>query len=133
MIKKATNRFTAELEPIPQITGDFQKLEQVIINLIQNSCQSLSNRDSSIKISTHFDEKQEVVTVKVSDQGVGIPAQDLAKIKDPFFTTKRESGGTGLGLSVSSAIVADHGGSLEYVSRVGEGTTARVFLPAKEE
>ena len=71
--------------------------------------------------------------MKVTDEGIGINQEDLKKIKDPFFTTKRHIGGTGLGLSVSSQIILNHGGSLTFESIVGEGTTATVTLPLNKE
>ena len=69
------------------------------------------------------------VILEVSDQGCGIPAEDLARVTDPFFTTKRDSGGTGLGLSISARIVEEHGGMLTFESRPGQGTRVRVVLP----
>jgi polar amino acid transport system substrate-binding protein len=70
------------------------------------------------------------VAVIVNDEGKGIPEEAMARIKDPFFTTKHDSGGTGLGLSVSEKIAASHGGSIEFTSCVGKGTTAILYLPA---
>lgn len=67
--------------------------------------------------------------VRVVDEGRGISAEDLRKIKDPFFTTRRAAGGSGLGLAVSDRIVQDHGGALTYESEPGRGTTATLFLP----
>jgi len=69
------------------------------------------------------------VYVRVVDEGRGISAEDLRKIKDPFFTTRRAAGGSGLGLAVSDRIVQDHGGALTYESEPGRGTTATLFLP----
>jgi polar amino acid transport system substrate-binding protein len=73
------------------------------------------------------------VLLAVEDDGVGIPAENLSRLTDPFFTTKRESGGTGLGLSVSAGIVKEHGGSLQFSSRPGAGTTVVLSLPAIHE
>ena len=67
------------------------------------------------------------------DEGVGIPPEHLSRLTDPFFTTRREAGGTGLGLSVSAGIVKEHGGALEFASAPGEGTTAALVLPLPEE
>ena len=63
------------------------------------------------------------------DEGTGIIPEHLPHLTDPFFTTKRESGGTGLGLSVSTGIVKEHGGALTFTSLPGAGTTARLTLP----
>ncbi len=73
------------------------------------------------------------VMVEVRDEGKGIAAENLSPLTDPFFTTKRETGGTGLGLSVSATIVAEHKGSLDFRSEPGEGTVVLLTLPASEE
>jgi polar amino acid transport system substrate-binding protein len=70
------------------------------------------------------------VQLVVEDEGVGIPEDHLPRLTDPFFTTKRDSGGTGLGLSVSAGIVKEHGGTLEFRSRPRAGTTVVLTLPA---
>jgi polar amino acid transport system substrate-binding protein len=67
--------------------------------------------------------------VKIEDEGVGIPAEVFPHITDPFFTTKSHSGGIGLGLSISSRIVKEHGGTLTFTSEPGRGTTAEIILP----
>ena len=66
-------------------------------------------------------------------RGVGIAPEHLSRLTDPFFTTKRESGGTGLGLSVSDGIVKEHGGQLTFDSSPGAGTTVTLALPAARE
>jgi len=71
--------------------------------------------------------------LEIRDQGCGIDPQTLAYITDPFFTTKRESGGTGLGLSVSDGIVKDHQGRLEFESVEGEGMRVRLYLQVFQE
>ncbi|RME33580.1 MAG: histidine kinase, partial [Deltaproteobacteria bacterium] len=73
------------------------------------------------------------LVVEVVDHGCGIDPEHMARLTDPFFTTRRESGGTGLGLSVSAGIVEEHGGRLEFASRPGEGTRVRVILPLEKE
>jgi two-component system NtrC family sensor kinase len=134
MVKKATDRLTVELSPrIPAIHGNAQRLEQVVVNLVQNACQALAERSQEISISTDYDDPRNRVVLEVRDQGEGIPRENLAKICDPFFTTKREEGGTGLGLSVTSTIIKDHRGELEFHSDQGKGTTVRVFLPVDVE
>ena len=130
LIKKSTDRFSVEYgENLPKIRGNFQQLEQVIINLITNSCQALPNKERGIIVSTSFDRASKHIIVKVQDEGIGIPSENLKHILDPFFTTKRDSGGTGLGLSVSYSIVKNHSGDLNFTSESGKGTTAIIRLP----
>jgi signal transduction histidine kinase len=132
LLKKSTNHFKVEYgQDIPKIKGNLQHLEQVIINLVQNACQSLSDKDKEIRVSTTYREKAETILIEVRDQGVGIPAESLPRIMDPFFTTKRSSGGTGLGLSVSFSIIERHSGTLTAASEEGKGTTFTIALPVR--
>lgn len=134
LINKSTDNFGVDYgSGIPLIKGNAQQLEQVVINLITNACQSLPDRSAGIKIHTYYKVDQQQVRIRVSDEGTGINETDLYHIMDPFFTTKRNSGGTGLGLSVSNSIVKSHGGSLLLRSRQGKGTSARVILPVIED
>ena len=120
------------MENLPPVRGNSQRIEQVTVNLILNACQALDGLEQGIHLSTSFDRELNVVTLMIKDEGVGIPPENLAHVTDPFFTTKREVGGTGLGLSVSAGIVKDHHGKLEFRSTLGEGTTAILTLPAME-
>ncbi|MCP4348461.1 MAG: PAS domain S-box protein [Desulfobacterales bacterium] len=129
-IKKSTDRFSVTLdEKLPVIIGNLQHLEQVVINLVQNACQAIPSKDRGLFITTFHNRSELCVVVEVKDEGIGINADILKRIFDPFFTTKREMGGTGLGLSVSSRIVKDMDGKLEFSSTPDQGTTARVILP----
>lgn len=126
VISNSTTRFSLECaESLPVIMGNFQRLEQVVINLIQNACQALENRDQPVAVRTWLDEVEGFVVIEVADGGRGISPEHLKQITDPFFTTKRDTGGTGLGLSISSNIVHNHGGLLEFSSTPGVGTIAR--------
>jgi PAS domain S-box-containing protein len=129
-ISKATNNFRVQLaENIPKVLGNFQRLEQVMLNLIQNACQALRNRDEAIFIEVSHNSRTRCVEVSICDHGEGIPKDDLSRIKDPFFTTKREQGGTGLGLSISATIVEDHHGTMSFSSDPGGGTTVKIAIP----
>ncbi len=131
LIKKSTERFHVSLAPnLPPVMGNAQQLEQVLINLLTNSCQALRRRDAGLRLETWHEAEHNRLVVRVIDEGIGIPETDLKRIFDPFFTTKRELGGTGLGLSISYKIIADHGGDLSFKSQVEKGTTATVTLPA---
>jgi polar amino acid transport system substrate-binding protein len=128
LLDKSTSRFELSLASgLPPLRGNFQQLEQVLINLITNACQALPDRERGIHVQTGLEEGY--VRVEVRDEGVGIPEENLERILDPFFTTKQDTGGTGLGLSISYNIVKNHGGELAIRSRPGEGTTAVVRLP----
>ena len=72
-----------------------------------------------------------MLRVYVQDEGIGIPADDLTHLFEPFFTSKAADGGTGLGLSVAVDIVQEHGGRIEVRSEVGSGTCLYVYLPAE--
>jgi len=131
LILKTTDKLRVSYdEQIPQVRGNFRRLEQVLVNLIQNACQALPSREAGIFVETAYDKKKKRVIVSIKDKGVGIAEEDLPHIMDPFFTTKRESGGTGLGLAISASIVKEHGGNLEFDSQPGKGTTAKLILPA---
>jgi PAS domain S-box-containing protein len=130
VIMKSTNHFSVEYgKNLPVLRGNFQRFEQVIINLVQNACQSLPDERKGIFASTSYDEKRRSIVVKVEDQGTGIPSENLSHITEPFYTTKSDSGGLGLGLSISSRIVKEHGGTLTFTSEPGKGTKAEIVLP----
>jgi len=130
ILMKATTHFSVEYgDSLPPIKGNFQRFEQVIINLIQNACQALPDARRGIFLSTSYDEKRQAIVVSVRDEGMGIPADVLPHIAEPFFTTKHHFGSLGLGLSISSRIVKEHRGSLNFTSKQGKGTTAEIVLP----
>ena len=108
------------------VRGVEYKLQQVFLNLFLNARDAMP-KGGWLAVSTRLEGAEAVV--EVSDTGVGIPAELLARIYDPFFTTKAESQGTGLGLSVTYGIVREHGGTLTCESEVGTGTTFRLTLP----
>ncbi len=116
---------------ISHFQGNFQKIEQVIINVLQNACEAIEDKNKSIRISTGFDPESMLVWLKVSDEGQGIRCDDLPHVTDPFFTTKRTCGGTGLGLSISSRIMREHGGDMTFHSRQGAGTSVTLTFPAQ--
>jgi PAS domain S-box-containing protein len=133
MINKSTSHFSVNYgNNLPKLKGNSHRLEQVFINLIQNACQALSDNRKGIILSTSFDEKTSSILVKVQDEGVGIPPEVLPRIADPFFTTKSNSGGIGLGLSISSRIIKEHGGTLVFASEPGKGTIAEITLPVPQ-
>lgn len=133
-IKKSTDCLEVDLcGGIPLITAEKSRIEQVVINLLVNACQALENRSQKITVRTLLGGSGETVKVVVEDEGCGISSQHIDHIQDPFMTTKRETGGTGLGLSVSSRIVQEHGGTLAFESIEGEGTEVTMTLPSQRE
>lgn len=129
-LKNSTSNVKVNLaNKLPTFYGSGSRIEQVIVNLILNACQALENKSQKITITTYFHSKYDNVVLTVEDQGIGINAKDLRKLTDPFYTTKRQSGGTGLGLSVSAGIVRDHQGQMTFKSTLGEGTKVKLSLP----
>ena len=104
-----------------------------LLTLIINACQALTTPEQGIFLTTSHDAVAGTVVLIVQDEGGGIAPEHLPHLTDPFFTTKRESGGTGLGLSVSDGIIKDHGGHLNFDSTPGAGTTVTLALPAARE
>jgi len=130
MIRKATDHFRVDYgAELPRLKGNFQRLEQVVVNLIQNACQALADPHRGVFVSTAYAPDKCLIVVVVRDEGLGISAENLPKITAPLFTTRQNSGGVGLGLSISSRIVTEHGGTLCFASELGVGTTATVGLP----
>lgn len=114
-------------EPI-WVTYDAQQIEQVLINLIQNSVQAMPNGG---RLRLHLADNAAEVVLKVEDSGMGIHPDDRSRIFEPFFTTKPEGKGTGMGLAVSYGIVSRHGGQIDLDSEVGRGTTFLLRLPKR--
>jgi C4-dicarboxylate-specific signal transduction histidine kinase len=132
MIRKSTDHFDLHLAAdLPTVRADFQRLEQVVINIVQNACQALPDPSLSIHVSPKYDSESGSVILVCSDEGIGIPEGQLGHITDPFFTTKRDKGGTGLGLSISLKIVREYGGTLKFRSNPERGTTVEMQLPAE--
>lgn len=113
-------------EGLPPILVDRHQIEQILVNLILNAVQSLEG-EGLIEVSTRFEGQW--YCILVSDNGCGIPEENMPKIFDPFFTTKGVGKGTGLGLSVSRGIIERHKGKIEVESTVGKGTVFKVSLP----
>ncbi|WP_242371932.1 transporter substrate-binding domain-containing protein [Anaeromyxobacter sp. SG26] len=131
-LRKATARFELELAPaLPAVLGSAQRIEQVVVNLLVNASEALPAPGRGVRLTTRREDGR--VVLEVRDEGVGIAAEHLARVEEPFFTTKRSGGGTGLGLSVSAGIVKEHGGTLALTSTPGAGTTATLTLPAAPE
>ncbi|MFT5726318.1 MAG: PAS domain S-box-containing protein [Desulforhopalus sp.] len=130
LTKKATNDLQIEYsENLPTLQGNSQRLGQVVINLVVNGCQALGDCKKGLHLTTGYLEESEEIFLEVRDFGTGMPTEVLNRIKDPFYTTKRDSNGTGLGLSISDTIIRNHGGWLDFKSQQNQGTTATILLP----
>jgi signal transduction histidine kinase len=115
---------------IPWILVDVNQMKQVLLNLIHNALQAMpSGGEMIIATKSAFRDGRDWITVSVCDTGVGIPKLDQARIFEPFYTTKGNQGGTGLGLSVTYGIVTDHGGQIDVESQPGSGSKFTVWLP----
>jgi signal transduction histidine kinase len=112
---------------LPPIKGNSGKLQQVFLNLFLNARDAMEG-GGQLTIRTAAEDG--MVRVEVSDTGSGIPQEHLARIYDPFFTTKGARKGTGLGLAVTYGIVKEHGGTIEVESRPGSGTRFHLEFPA---
>jgi signal transduction histidine kinase len=113
---------------LPPVTGDFNQLQQCIINLIFNAIDAMPD-GGTLELSSRYDTDREVMIVRVKDSGCGIPREDLAHIFEPFYTTKKEGYGVGLGLSTVYGIMEQHHGSVNVESRSGAGTAIMLELP----
>ena len=130
-IVKSCRDFRVDLEEnLPMVKGCAQQLEQVMVNLVMNAIQALPDETRGIEVSTRVDRETGRVEVRVRDEGVGMSPEVMKHIAEPFFSTKLDAGGLGLGLSISASIVRDHHGTLDFQSEVGKGTTARLSFPA---
>jgi PAS domain S-box-containing protein len=112
----------------PQVYGNAGKLQQVFTNLLLNARDAIPD-GGRIKVSTSTADDGSVVA-EISDTGIGIAPENVAKIYDPFYTTKGVGQGTGLGLAVTYGIVQEHAGRISVDSTPGHGTTFRITLPA---
>lgn len=111
------------------INGDYNRLSQVLINLIKNSIEAVpSDREGKISISTHI--KKNKYFVVIEDNGNGMTKDVLSKIKEPFYTTKKR--GSGLGVSLVYEIIEAHHGKIEYESDYGKGTRVTLEMPLYE-
>ena len=119
-------KLRVDLEPIPLIMADGEQIQQVIMNMLTNSIQSITT-DGEIIIRTSAGNDH--IEINITDNGCGISEENIGRIFDPFFTTKMPGEGTGLGLSICYGIIKKHNGSIDVMSEPGKGTTFKVRLP----
>ena len=111
------------------VRGYAVQLEQVIVNLLQNALHAVADVAKPV-IRLHVEVKNEIVSIRVIDNGAGIPKEHLDQVFDPFFTTKAIGKGLGLGLSISYGIVRDFGGEIRASNREEGGTEMIIELPS---
>lgn len=117
-----------ELEGLPPIQGYASKVGQVFLNVLRNATQAVEGSESgAIRVAARV--ADDAIEIAISDNGVGIPPELVPRVTDPFFTTKSQ--GTGLGLWISHALMAEHGGTLDLRSTVGTGTTVTLSFPQR--
>jgi C4-dicarboxylate-specific signal transduction histidine kinase len=118
-------------ESLPAVPCDPSQIQQVVLNLLLNAAEATHSK-SERRVLVSTGSAGGGVQLVVADNGEGIQPENLAKIFHPFFTTKSEGKGVGLGLAVSYGIIEAHGGEIEVKSTVGEGTTFTVSLPLEQ-
>ena len=127
-----------EIDPhLPSIMGDDERLSQVLFNILANSFNAMP-KGGALRISARTSSndvrpsgQSGFVEIGLRDTGCGISEENISKIFDPFFTLEEDRNGIGLGLSLSYAIVREHGGTISVESKVNEGTNFRIYLPIK--
>lgn len=117
---------------LPKFMGNSPRIQQVVINLLLNASQAGAGDKVELSVMTLLSKKDNELIFCVEDDGIGIEKEKLDFLTDPFYTTKRETGGTGLGLFISQRIVDEHGGRLVYDSEPGKGTAVYMYLPLPE-
>ncbi|MFI4855330.1 MAG: sensor histidine kinase [Phycisphaerales bacterium JB065] len=121
-------RFVRELEEgLPDIAADPVQMRQVVTNLVINAMQAISGT-GTVRVRTSS--RDLFVELMVEDNGGGMSPEVARRVFDPFFTTKEVGQGTGLGLAIVQGIVAEHGGTVEVQSKLGQGSVFRLLLPA---
>jgi signal transduction histidine kinase len=123
-------RVEKEIETGLRVRGFAGQIDQVFMNLITNAAQAIGARERGGTIRVAVARAGEDVEISIADDGPGIPPEVIPRIFDPFFTTKDVGEGSGLGLSIVHGIIERHGGKIRVDSRVGDGTTFRITLPA---
>ena len=121
----------------PRVRGEIQLLEQVIFDLINNAKYAIQKNPKAkvgmITIKTDFNPGEKKAYLYISDNGIGIPKENMEKLFTPFFTTKPVGEGTGLGLSIIHSIIRRHNASISVESELGLGTTFKITLPSCQE
>jgi signal transduction histidine kinase len=123
---------------LPRVMLEHQQIKQALLNLFANALDAMGDRGGTLLVKTHAVERLKRkmdVRIDIEDTGHGIPAADLERIFDPFYTTKHKSSeheGTGLGLFIAHQIIREHQGTIHVRSTEGAGTVFRITLPSAD-
>lgn len=129
-----TMRVSVEHAPdLPPVLANDGQIKQALMAILINAADSMEDGGRLTVRSSLTTGKKSAAVIDLTDTGCGIPAESLSKIFDPFFTTKPRGTGTGLGLSVTYGIIAEHGGRVLVDSKAGEGTHFQILLPISKE
>lgn len=130
-VRKTVSRIDLYIDSdLPPVQGHFQKIEQVVANLLINAHQSIPpDRKGKIIVTARSIERLNAVLIEIEDNGVGMDKEVLDHIFEPFFTTRRDREGTGLGLSISYGLIREHSGLIGVISRPGTGSKFSIYLP----
>ena len=118
-------------DDLPPVNVSPSEVQQVLLNLINNSLDAIGNKGGTIGITSKIDDDK--VVVDVTDDGPGIPQANLSRVFEPFFSTKPVGQGTGLGLSICYGIIKRLGGDILVDSELGAGTTFHVYFPLPKQ
>lgn len=122
--------FVLDIQPNVKTYANYGRMQQVIINLINNAKDALSKSLEKI-ISVSMSEIDDIIFINIKDSGCGIEANIQEKIFEPFFTTKDVNGGTGIGLALVDSIIKEHSGKISVESSIGQGTLFMIEIPKK--
>jgi two-component system NtrC family sensor kinase len=127
LLKSSVIVSTALAESLPPCMGDSCEIQEMLINLVDNACNAMPQGG---KLSVATRETDSGISIRVSDTGTGIAPENMTRVFSPFFTTRKGSGGVGLGLYVSKHIAEKYGGNISVDSQVGTGTVFTLALPS---
>jgi PAS domain S-box-containing protein len=130
---RCENFHLSACDDLPQAKCNAQQIEQVLMNLLMNALQSLPHKRCGIRVATFLAAGETELAISIEDEGVGMTPEVLARINEPFFTTRSDLGGTGLGLSITASILKENLGQLLFDSESGSGTKATVLLPVYQQ
>jgi PAS domain S-box-containing protein len=130
-VRKTVSRVDLYIDSnLPPVQGHFQKIEQVIANLLINAHQSITpDRKGKIIVTARSIERLNAILIEIEDNGIGMEKEVMDHIFEPFFTTRRDHEGTGLGLSISYGLIKEHHGIIGVLSRPGIGSKFSIYLP----